>query len=200
MFLSGVPLLLLLSSLRPSYGLIGYDCGSKYLNVTTLSLLNVGECNIPYSEPNVTKTYIQLLQLDEYTNSRVKQCKLEVQRSILYCGAFSHTSAVANGYIEYLEELTLEQCERMHSLRAIRFGYNVEITGLGMNQTTSRAITFAGKIGYDGQCSGTVYSDPYGTWENVIVQGFVKITLQEYYAAVNLNTNKIYLRSGVTCP
>ena len=179
MFLSGVPPLLLLLSLhRPSYGLIGYDCVSKYLNITTLSLLDVGECKTPYSKPNVTETHIQLLQLDEYANSRAIQYKLEVQRSILYCGAFSHTSAVANGYTEYLEELTLEQCERMYSLRAIRLGYNIEITGLEMNQTTSRAITFAGKIGYDAQCARTVYSDPYGTWENVVVQGFMKITLQ----------------------
>ena len=27
--------------------LMGYDCGSKILNITTLSLLDVGPCDIP---------------------------------------------------------------------------------------------------------------------------------------------------------
>ena len=48
-------------------------------------------------------------------------------------------------------------------------------------------------------CSGTQYSDPFGAWNNVIVQGVIKITLQEYHTPVNLNTNKIHLRSGARC-
>ena len=45
----------------------------------------------------------------------------------------------------------------------------------------------------------TEFSDPYGTWNNVVVQVIFKITLQEYYATIHLNSNKIQLGSGIIC-
>jgi hypothetical protein len=54
-------------------------------------------------------------------------------------------------------------------------------------------------VNTDGTCSGTIYSDPYGTWEKVIVLANIKITLQDYIADVRINTNKVQLRSGVIC-
>ena len=41
------------------YGFIGYDCGLRHLNVTTLSLLEVGNCDLPESKINITRRYVQ---------------------------------------------------------------------------------------------------------------------------------------------
>ena len=46
---------------------------------------------------------------------------------------------------------------------------------------------------------GTQFSDPYGTWNNVVVQAIFKITLQEHYATIHLNANKIQLESSIIC-
>lgn len=72
--------------------LVGYDCGGESLNVTTLSLLDVGKCEIEDIEPNKKETYIQLMQLSDYDEIKAIQCKIEVDRTITYCGMHSHTS------------------------------------------------------------------------------------------------------------
>lgn len=45
-----VPLLALLAT--PSAALLAYDCSSDVHNTTTISLLEVGECETPKSETN----------------------------------------------------------------------------------------------------------------------------------------------------
>ena len=37
------------------YAIIGFDCGSNKSNITTLSLLEVGECDLPRSQVHVEK-------------------------------------------------------------------------------------------------------------------------------------------------
>lgn len=179
-------------------GIIGYDCGAASTNITTLSLLGIEECDIP--EPAVTtrKVYIQLLQVNEFTSQRVIQCKVEIDRLIRRCGMFSHSMDVYNGKHAYIEETSREACQRMHNFGTYEIG-TVRITGLKSNQTATRPVTLAGKVNADGTCSGTTYSDPFGTWEQAVVLATIKITLQDYTADVRINTNRVLLRSGVTC-
>ena len=42
------------------HAIIGFDCGSNQSNIDTLSLLEVGECDLPKSQVIVERTYIQL--------------------------------------------------------------------------------------------------------------------------------------------
>lgn len=181
------------------HGMIAYDCGSSNLNVTTLSLLDIGKCDIQETTPNISDKYIQLLQLSHYTNTKIIQCKIEIDRIIHHCGMHSHISDVLNGRMQYILDVTSEQCKRMHETGLLKIGYNTDITGLQVNHTNFHAVLLAGNVDTDGSCSGSQYSDPYGTWNQVIVQATVKITLQEYFARVHLNTDKIFLRSGVSC-
>lgn len=183
---------------RPSYGIIGYDCGSASTNLTTLSLINVEECDVPLPNVETTRVFIQLLQLDEFKAVKVIQCKVEIDRLIKKCGMFSHTMDVNNGKYSYIEEVSRSACERMHTYGSIELAGTV-ITGLRPNQTDTRPLILAGHVDNDGRCSGGAYSDPYGTWGDVIVLGTVKITLQDYFANVRLNTNRVQLRSGVVC-
>src|SRR5580765_4478615 len=73
------------------------------------------------------------------------------------------------------------------------------IHGLKANQTSFHSLTLAGRISNDGSCKGTQYSDPYGTWDDVIVQAVVKISLRQSHAPVKLNPGKIILKSGTVC-
>jgi len=86
----------------------------------------------------------------------------------------------------------------MHTYGTYEAGF-MHITGLRSNQTSTRPITLAGHLNDNGECSGTTYSDPFGTWEEAVVLTSIKITLQDYIANVRMNTNKVLLRSGVTC-
>lgn len=111
----------------------------------------------------------------------------------------SHVSIVSNGIMDYLVDVTRDECVQMHSTGILTIGSHTVIAGLKVNQTTSRSITLAGSIKNDGSCKGAQYSDPYGTWDDVVVQGIVTITLQTYFVPINLNTERIHLRSGVMC-
>ncbi|KAL6262033.1 hypothetical protein P5V15_007125 [Pogonomyrmex californicus] len=49
---------LVLLLIKTASGLFGYDCGGTSFNVTTVSLLDVGECHTTDSRPNSTAVYI----------------------------------------------------------------------------------------------------------------------------------------------
>ncbi|XP_071577514.1 uncharacterized protein [Temnothorax nylanderi] len=184
--------------IRQTYGIIGYDCISPTTNLTTLSLINVEECDIPLPKVNSSQVFIQLLQLNEFESVKVIQCKVEIDRTIRKCGMFSHNSDVLNGKYAYIHEVTREACIRMHYYGTLEFK-GTYIVALKSNQTTSRPAILTGVVDADGKCSGGSYSDLYGTWTNVFVQATVTITLQDYFANVKLSTNRIQLRSGVAC-
>lgn len=188
----------LISLIPPSEGIIGYDCAGASTNITTVSLLGVGECNVPQQDVNITKTYIQLIQINEYADIKVQQCKVEIYRTVRKCGMFSHTMDVPNGQYGYVENVSREQCLDMYRYGTTKIGQTI-ISGIIGNQTISRPIIITGSIDNDGKCEGNSYSDPYGTWDNVVVQGSVKISLRDYTAQVNVDNNRIHLRSGTNC-
>ena len=57
----------------------------------------------------------------------------------------------------------------------------------------------AGSVTPNGNCTGTLFSDPYIKWNNVVVQEIFKITVQVHYATIRLNSNKIKFWSEITC-
>ena len=186
--------------LTEAWGLIGYDCGSKALNISTLSLIDVGQCDILEDTIKSTKQYVQLLQVNEFTEVRVMQCKVEIHRTIYHCGMHSHISIVRNGESEYIQDTNEYTCREMHRSGSLKIGFAQEIHGLRLNATISRSLTFAGSIHNDGTCHGVFYSDPYGSWESVVVQGTVKVTLTAQTARVSLQNDQLHLPSGTTCP
>ncbi|KYQ60096.1 hypothetical protein ALC60_00858, partial [Trachymyrmex zeteki] len=180
-------------------GLVGYDCGGEGFNITTLSLLDIGECNIEHLKPKEEEVYLQLMQLTDYDRTTVTQCKVEIDRTIFYCGMSSHVSAVHNGRREYLQELGEFGCKRLHETGAIKIA-NAEIDRIQQNTTNLRSITLAGSASVDGRCTGAQYTDGYGTWENVLVQATVRITLNSIEAPIKRSTRQVILPSGTRCP
>lgn len=194
----GLAVYYLLCSPRTTEGIIGYDCNGATLNITTVSLLEVGECNIPLQEVNETSVHIQLLQINQYASIHVRQCKVEIYRIIRRCGMWSHGMDVPNGEYSYIDSVSRDECLDMYKLGKIKIG-QTEVHRIHANQTVSRPISIAGTINHNSECEGVYYSDPYGSWEKVFVKGTVKISLRDYEADVDVNTNKVLLRSGTKC-
>ena len=190
---------ILLASITATSALIGYDCSGPTINTTTFSTTDPLPCDIEDTEPTSDNIAIQLLQLTDLSSTTVSQCKIEIDRTIYYCGMHSHISVVHNGRQQYLQAIPREACQLLHSSGAVYISPRVQLSGIEPNTTATHSVTLAGKIGPDGRCDGTTYSDPYGTWTNVIVQAIVKVTVKSYSAAVRLSDNKIVLRSGQQC-
>jgi len=143
-------------------GLMGFDCGGQRMNITSVSLLSVNDCDLKNHAPNSSEVYIQLLQLSEYNYAEV-QCKIQISRRIQYCGMHSHISAVNNARVEYLLDVGYTRCLRMFQDGTLTVGNSGIIDGLKPNTSDSRSVMLVGSIKNDRSCQGTQYSDPYGT-------------------------------------
>lgn len=179
--------------------LIGYDCGGEGLNITSLSLTDISECHVEDMEPETKDVYLQLMQFNEFGYTEAIQCRIEIDRTIYRCGMFSHVSAVSNGRRVYNREISRDHCKKAQELGTIFLGNNALIDSLKRNATTAISLTFAGTLANDGGCQGTTFSDPYGTWDNVIVQASVKITLKNFLIPIKLSANEVILHSGIRC-
>lgn len=186
--------------LRETSGMITYDCSNRPLNSTTFFLNEVNECDIPTVTINSTKNYAQLLQINEFDETQVFQCKLEIHRTAYHCRWLSHLLMVNNGDIMFVRELTRRACLEAHKTGILRITDNYAISGIKPKSTMSTFVTFAGSIDQDGDCDGQTYKDEYGGhWSDVIVHASVTITLADYRASISLESNKIRLRSRVAC-
>lgn len=191
-------LLLTITALPLVSGLIGYDCGGEGFNITTLSLLDVADCDMDNIEPQKEEAYIQLMQLSDFDKTPAIQCKVEVDRTIYYCGMHSHVSIVQNGRREYLQEIGEHACKRLHDSGSFRIADAI-VDGIVKNATNLRSVTLAGSAAVDADCTGTQYTDGYGNWENVVVQAILRITLKTFEMPVKRSTGQAILPSGAQC-
>lgn len=178
--------------------MIGYDCGTKILNLTTISLLEVGPCDLPKNNATSVDVNIQLLQIVEFASIPVVQCKLEVHREVHKCSVFDYLLPVENGIQQYIHEIGRDACQLLHQTGNLKFMDQHIITNVRVNQSQTFSLTFAGSAS-DSSCNGAPYADFYGSWTKVLVQGTLKITLTAYTAQTNLDNDRIHLKSGVTC-
>lgn len=195
----GLLIALLLTSLASARAFIAYDCGAHNTNITTISLLKVKPCQIEARKPIIQETHVRLLQLARYREVQVKTCKITLDRTILNCGMWSHNSLVHNGLAQYLINPESALCNDMHQHKTYRYDDTV-FTDLVINGTKQRPFSITGKTTSDGKCEGGSFSDNYGSWANVVVQGKIFIELHAYNAAINIDEDLVYLRHGRRCP
>ena len=134
-----------------SKALIGYDCGSRSLNITTLSLLDLGPCDQPRGSLNITKKCIQLMQINDYLQNTVVQCKIEIRRTVHYCGMHSHVSVVRHGESEYIFNISRKICLDVYYTGTLTIGNNV-IDRIKINDTQSYPVVLAGFTDNEGEC------------------------------------------------
>ena len=111
----------------------------------------------------------------------------------------SYISIVLNGENEYINNVSRSACEDVHKTGILKVTETHVIRGIKINQTVTHSIMLAGYIKSEGKWNGVGYSDPFGTWENIAVQGTIKISLSEQIAEIKLNLNTIHSRSGTIC-
>ena len=97
----------------------------------------------------------------------------------------SHISIVANGHSEYIQDVTRDQCNQIHTMGKFLVASSLQMPKLTVTETSFYSATLAGSVKTNGDCTGTQFSAPYGTWNNVVVQAIFKITLQEHYATIH---------------
>jgi len=112
----------------------------------------------------------------------------------------SHISIFRGERRQYTIELTEIICKKLQNTGTIDIGTGRRsiLQSFKRNSTDVRSVTLAGTTGMDGSCTGTQYGDAYGTWEDAVVQAIVKVTLRDFEATVDRNTNELILPSEYT--
>ncbi|CAB0040206.1 unnamed protein product, partial [Trichogramma brassicae] len=179
--------------------IFGYDCGTKLTNLTTVSLIDIGECEPKAEETKSINIEAQLLQINDYNIIHAKECRIKIKRTVHHCGMHSHTSAVLFGEIEYFKEITKDECEGIQ-LTGTFNGFGLSLMHLKRNSTTSKPVVLAGKLDKDSHWeSGANYDDPYGTFTDVLVTGYVSIGIYDYDIKLNLENDKVFMQDGTPC-
>lgn len=149
----------------PCQALLAYDCGGDTLNTTTISLLEVGECEAPQRTTNHTDIHLQLLQTAEFMNISLLFCRIEIERHITHCGMHSHSSVVLGGRKKHLLDLDHSACKKIHHSKSFQYGQLIPLYDLTPNVLNHRSLTLAGSVNYDGACEGaTISTEPDPMW------------------------------------
>ncbi|KAL7296793.1 hypothetical protein TKK_0010194 [Trichogramma kaykai] len=73
-----------------------------------------------------------------------------------------------------------------------------KIADIPRNGTKTVPVTFAGSLDQTGKCKPeSRYVDMYGTFNDVLVTGFIEIEMKNYIAKINLEADKLQLSTGV---
>jgi len=133
-----------------------------------------------------------------YTMTRIQQCKMEVDHTIFYCSMHLHISRKWSQSI-FAEHLSNIVCQRLHRTGTLSVGWSAIISGPLPNSMITSNITLAGSSTTDGHCSKTQYSDPYRTWDTMIVQTIIKIVLKDFEVPIERISSQLILLSRQRC-
>ena len=71
--------------------IIAYDCNISLSNISAISTLGVGTCDIEMGNVTTQEKYIEILQsIQVIKKAKVQECKILIHRTILYCGWSSY--------------------------------------------------------------------------------------------------------------
>ena len=122
---------------------------------------------IPVNETKIVQKWIsvQIVQEKLFNVIRIKHCFLAKLSFICYCGTFSYSSLVKNGFSKRVSSITRQQCYELHHLQT--FNYNGFLaTGIPPNDRKTVRITEIWSIDFEGNCNGASFLNKQGTYKN----------------------------------
>lgn len=189
---------LIMVVIQPSVAMIGYDCASKDLNVTTISLRDTEPCP-DYQTTNVTDSLeIQVLQERETYDVHVYQCLIELDYHVTHCGMHSHASEVEDGWGTVLLQLTANECKDIHKSRSVNvMGH--KLIGLKRNATQTNSLVLAGGADRDGGCTRGSLNIGSRHWVDVYATAKVRIVLKDLTGIHRIIDDKVVIPGGISC-
>lgn len=179
-------------------GIIAYDCAHENTNISSLSLIDVGDCDFEDQAVEEEEITIQLLQIKEIKSIQVKSCLISVTRLITRCAKLYDAQVVKGGLSNYIEEISAEQCQRIHDTGIFMYRDKI-IDGIKSNSSTDVELVVAGWTDKKAYCGGGYYYSRGEEWHDVVVQLAMRITILDYQATLRLNEGELVLRSGLRC-
>lgn len=179
-------------------GIIGYDCTSGDSEISTFSRFDIGNCDTPRI-PTHSEVNLHLIQLKKYPLTQVKQCKVSIQKVEYRCNPETLELIRVKDHPAYIVEVNDFRCTLAHETKKIYIHPYDSFTGLEINATNTRYDAPDGELKAREKCTIPQHSLSQKTLSDVRVVAQIQITLREYITTTNLETNKVQLKSNVSC-
>lgn len=189
-------------SLCTLYGgdcLVAYDCSLPQLNYTTVSIVDLPQCE--YKVTPVNKTIIQgyIAQSIKKVEITALQCQIIYHRFIRLCKIWGRSEAATADSLTYPILLNGKEYEDIHRTGEYWVNYRTTLKGLRVNSTNLRDVTITGGTTYEGGCDGGDYRDAFGSWSNVVVTGSYTIDIREKKAILDISNQRVIFPLGLAC-
>uniref|UniRef100_A0ABD2XB12 Uncharacterized protein n=1 Tax=Trichogramma kaykai TaxID=54128 RepID=A0ABD2XB12_9HYME len=181
-------------------GFIAYNCNTTTSKLKAVSLLDFATCDMSSEYVQSDHSRIQLLRLDNFHETKVIQCKINVRRQIYTCDVGSHGSTMLSNEA-FIHEVDYLTCNQIHSSKSyVHRGIDIPIIQqIEINSTVHKTFDKYGANDIMGNCVGHTYFDYFGMRDNVTVHIEIEISIYEQTAKIDTKNNKIHLKSGDSC-
>lgn len=180
--------------------LVGYDCHTAAVNITTFSNVDVEPCLSPvFTSQNTTETTVQVIRKNRFLKVEVFQCSMLVDQEIFRCGMFSHSTQVYNGRQKFRVPLSRHQCDDLiQNNRLVYPNRNDFVITLTPDELNSGTVYIAGHVDAEGQCEGTSFSFKNNNYQNVVVNHIYAIYYKSILANYEVETGNLLI-DNVRC-
>lgn len=195
-----VVLLLLLAC--PALSLVAFDCRSKSVNITSISLVTTPSCET--SQKNLTYEPVKLAvtQATERYELPFYRCRVEARHVMGRCGLVIDTFHNAGLYSDVVR-VAREECKSMHDrnlYRIVKGGALVDIQ-LNPKGQTRYSYVSRGSVKPDGSCTpGADFVKDGREYDRPLVNTELTITKSTGTAIVAVEDKLVKLPNGNNCP
>lgn len=190
---------LIIIGLHLSNSIIAYDCSSKDVNYTTISLVDVPKCEYSTITPSIFKSHGAIVQYGDYVPIKFVYCKIHLMRRVQDCASWGSSEDVSYDLAGYPIEITKSLCEEIHKRLEYSYTSDIIIKDLVMNTTNEKGQLLAGITDLSGRCTGRQWKDKYGDYPNVVVNGIFTIGIRTGSGLLDISTGKVKLDSNTQC-
>lgn len=188
--------------------IIGYDCSGQNGILSRLDLTTTLPCNKRLHKIKSEKKPLQILQTKSYSPVHIFSCLLEITRTITFCsglgltlGSWSSRQADVKGSgYSYIQPIGKYECQEIHRTGVFKYNDIVIHRNIHGNTTTSHQVVLSGRVDDHGGCTnGGQYRDIGTNVNNKMVQGTLKLTVNDFLGLVTSDGETVNTKQGLTC-
>jgi hypothetical protein len=182
-----------------SLSLIAYDCSNPSSNITTISLHSTKSCTFTPLPSKVSITSGQILQVKNHDYQYYQQCLVNVIQHISGCTWNDHSFNQRNAIVTYVQEISRQDCQRMHAYREYHVLDGMVMTGLQSNGTIKASFQVKGTIEQGGNCQGVTFSYRGSTYNKALMYKEFTVTLRDGIGNLEKSSGLLHLPGSMSC-
>lgn len=180
--------------------LVAYDCEGEQVNKTTISLIDIPDCNRNKSLPKTQDVQVIITQTSSQEELLAYRCSIEASHVLKRCGKWLGDDSVVGCYSQIVK-IESEECRRLVNQKTYRVPF-ASSTVFQFPDVGSYDESFVSYGGYSE--NGSCYPGGdlnYGGkhWDRVVRYTNLKITFTTTKALVDFEEKVVIFPNGIRC-